>query len=92
VRRAVGKGSFWYIVGFCSAPEAFKLTRLVSLKGKLNSPFSFSQNHVVLLRHVALSDEIVMPSKTGPLGGLARSAVDYVNREEYSREQEEVSI
>jgi hypothetical protein len=59
-------------------PEAFKLTRLVSLKGKFNSPFLFSQNHAVLLRHVALSDEMVMPSKTGPLGGLARSVVDYV--------------
>jgi hypothetical protein len=48
------------------------LTRIKGLKGKLNSPFLFSQNHVALLRHHALRDKLCVPRENG-------SVVDYVS-------------
>jgi hypothetical protein len=62
--------------GRSSALQAFELTGIVDLKCKFNSPFLFSSNHVALLRHYALKDEMGVPRENGRLGGVAGSVVD----------------
>ena len=47
-------------------------------KGKFNSAFSVGCYRVALLRHVALNEKLIMPSKTGSGDDVARVMMVYV--------------
>lgn len=70
------------VKGGSSASEASKLARTVSLDRKVNPAFLLISHRVIVLRHTMLKVKLVVPRKSGRLGGLAVSVMVYVNRSE----------
>jgi hypothetical protein len=55
------------------------MTRLEGVKGKINLTFFLSINRVALLRHYVLTQEMVVPSKSGRFSVLAASVIIHVS-------------
>ena len=68
------------VEGSSSAPYALKLARGIGLKSEINSTLFLNGYRVALLRHCVLMRRRAMPRKSGRLGGVAGSVVEYVIR------------
>jgi hypothetical protein len=66
------------VEGCSSASQALKLARRIGLTSKLKSAFVLDSYRVVLLRHYATRTKLLVPRKSGRLGGSAGSVVEYV--------------
>ena len=66
------------VEGGSSASKASELAGIISLKCKINPAFLLSKYCVALLRHRVLMVMVVVPRKSGRLGDVAGSVMEYV--------------
>jgi hypothetical protein len=65
------------VKGCRSASQAFTLTLYIGLKCKINSTIFLKGYRVVLLRHFVSRRKSVVPRKSGWLGDVAGSVMEY---------------
>jgi hypothetical protein len=66
------------VKGCSSASQALKLACSIGRKSKIKSAPFLNSYRVVLLRHYVLIGKLIVLRKSGRLGGVAGSVVEYV--------------